>query len=127
MPKPYPVEKIVQVPVEKIVHVPKFVEKLVHIPKPYPVEKVVEKVVHVPKPYPVKEFIERKVNWPLSHLSEQSNSLNLSRFAQQVPYPVEKVVEKIVHVPVIKHIPVEIKGNPFLLSQIYSPGYKHMN
>lgn len=29
---------------------------------------------------------------------------------QKVPYPVEKIVEKVVHVPVIKHIPVEIKG-----------------
>lgn len=31
------------------------VEKIVHVPKPYPVDKIVEKVVHVPKPYPVEK------------------------------------------------------------------------
>lgn len=58
----FQVEKIV----EKVVHVP--VHKVIEVPRPYPVEKIVEKLVQVPKPYPVKEVIEKKVPYQVNRM-----------------------------------------------------------
>ncbi|XP_064546831.1 uncharacterized protein LOC135434254 [Drosophila montana] len=90
VPKPYPVEKIVHIPIEKII------EKIVQVPKI--VNVTVEKIVHVP----VEKVIERIVR--------VARPVHVAK-----PYVVEKIMEKIVHVPkpypVLKTVPypVEIK------------------
>lgn len=47
------------------------------------------------------------------HIEALEVTFFVDQTCSQVPYPVEKVVEKVVHIPkpypVIKHVPVEVK------------------
>jgi len=106
---PYAVEKIV----EKPKYIPYQVEKIVEKPKyiPYPVEKIVEKKVHVDRPYPVHvSTASKKIKRPTS---SQYFLLIVPCFQvkvpvdRPVPYPVEKIVEKIVHVD--RPVPVKVE------------------
>ena len=78
-------------------NVPYPVEKIVHVPKPYPVEKIVEKLVHVPKPYPVIKHIhvpvpvEKKVPYPVKVEVEKKVPYPVKVYVPK-PYPVEKKV-----------------------------------
>ncbi|KAM7352572.1 uncharacterized protein ACRADG_005030 [Cochliomyia hominivorax] len=104
VPEPYAVEKIVHVPVEKIV------EKIVHVPKPYAVEKIVkvpiEKLIHIPKPYPVEKIVEKKVPYPVEKIVEKIVEKKVPYPVEKIVHvPVEKIIEKIIHIP--KPYPVE--------------------
>ncbi|XP_068624352.1 uncharacterized protein [Battus philenor] len=136
IPVPYPVEKKVlyPVPYEKTVHVPYPVETRIPVPvekiveKPVPVTQVVEKPVqvrvpvpvpvHIVKHYPVNRVVEKKIPviFPVDRIVEKKVPVN-------VPYPVEKVIEKVVEKPVVitkyvdKIYPVETKV-PYIVEKI---------
>ncbi len=111
------VEKRVEVPVEKIVEkrvevpVEKIVEKRIEVP----VEKIVEKRVEVPVEKIVEKIVEKKVDVPFTPPAflQEMEALKLSLTAAQNKPAVEKIVEKIVEVPVEKivekrvEVPVE--------------------
>lgn len=78
---------------------------LVPIPRPYPVEKIVEKTVHVPHPIEVEKVIEKKVQVPVVVPLPQPYPVHVHvpvdrlvekqiRVPQLYPIHVERVVEK---------------------------------
>lgn len=74
---------------------------LVPIPRPYPIEKIVEKTVHVPHPIEVEKVIEKKVQVPVLVPQPYPVHVPVDRLVEKqirVPhlYPIhiERVVEK---------------------------------
>ena len=100
----------------------KFVEKIVHVPQPYPVE--IEKIIETKVPVPVEKIIEKKI--PIPHPYPIPIHIPVERIIekripipQPIPIPVEKIVEKKIPVPVQKIIPQPIPV-PFKVAQPYT-------
>lgn len=91
---------------------------LVPIPRPYPIEKVVEKTVHVPYPIeiekkiPVERLVEKKVPvpvpMPVPVPVPQPQPYSMPQpYPVHVQVPVERVVEKQIRLPHIYPIHIE--------------------
>lgn len=100
VPRPYPVEKVV----EKTVHVPVEVEKKV----PYPVDRLVEKQIRVPYYYPVhiERVVEKRVPYAVQRLLVQPPPYPL-HLRSPVTYPIERPVAQAVAAPSLVEQPAQ--------------------
>ncbi|XP_020289405.1 uncharacterized protein LOC109857486 [Pseudomyrmex gracilis] len=86
---------------------------LVPLPRPYPVEKIVEKTVHVPHPIEIEKVIEKKIPFPVERVIEkqvqipipipQPYPVQVNRVAEKhirVPYPIniDQIIDRRVPV-----------------------------
>lgn len=73
---------------------------LVPLPRPYPIEKIVEKTVHVPHPIEIEKVIEKKIPFPVERVVEKQVQVPIPiPQPYPVQVPVTRVAEKHIRVP----------------------------
>lgn len=100
---------------------------LVPIPRPYPIEKIVEKTIHVPVPHPVEveKVIEKQVQVPVPqpypvHVPVDRLVEKQIRVPHLYPFHIERVVEKRLPYTVQRLL---VQPSPPYPLQLRSPAY----